>query len=220
MAPYLDHAFITCQFGAPEAEVLRSKGFVEGSGNAHPGQGTANRRFFFANFMLELLWVSDPSETASDAVRCTQLWERWSQRDEGLSRFGVLYGGAIQPGSRSPLATRSYFPAYVPPGLSIEIAQGVTLDEPAIYLMPWLSADRPRPNEPIDHVLPVRVVTGLSVGVRDLHSLSDAARWAVDAKLLSFFESDSPVLEIQFESQESRLIDCRPDLPLVFRSTA
>ena len=176
MAPYLDHAFITCEIGAPEAD--------------------------------------------SDAVRCTQLWERWSGRNEGISRFGLLYGGAIQPGLRSPLATRSYFPSCLPASLGIDIAQGVTLDEPAIYVMPWLRADRPRPNEPIDHARPVRVVTGASVGMPDLHSLSDAARWVVDAKLLSFFESDSPVLEIQFESQESSLIDCRPDLPLVFRSTA
>jgi len=215
----LDHAFITCEFGAPEAEALRAMGFVEGSGNVHPGQGTANRRFFFANFMLELLWVSDPSEAASDAVRCTELWERWSQRNERASRFGILYGGANSPGSPSPLATRPYFPAYLAAGLSIDVAQGLTLDEPAIYMMPWLSPDRPRRSEPTDHALPVRVITGVSVGVPDLRSLSDAARRVRDAKLLNYFESASSVLEIQFQSQESRLIDCRPYLPLVFRST-
>jgi hypothetical protein len=37
-------------------------GLLEGSSNAHPGQGTANRRFFFDNFMLELLWVTNPAE--------------------------------------------------------------------------------------------------------------------------------------------------------------
>jgi hypothetical protein len=28
----------------------------------HPGQGTANRRFFFANAFLELLWIADEEE--------------------------------------------------------------------------------------------------------------------------------------------------------------
>jgi hypothetical protein len=32
---------------------------TEGTPNIHPGQGTANRRFFFRNAMLELLWVND-----------------------------------------------------------------------------------------------------------------------------------------------------------------
>jgi Glyoxalase-like domain len=55
----VDHAFIACSPGAPEAGALLRLGFIEGQGNTHPGQGTANRRFFFENFMLELLWVAD-----------------------------------------------------------------------------------------------------------------------------------------------------------------
>lgn len=58
----LDHAFVTCAFGAPEANAMVKFGLLEGSSNAHPGQGTANRRFFFDNFMLELLWVTNPAE--------------------------------------------------------------------------------------------------------------------------------------------------------------
>jgi hypothetical protein len=218
MALFLDHVFITCRIGAPEAEVLRSLGFLEGSSNTHVGQGTANRRFFFANFMLELLWVCNPSVAASDAVRCTGLWDRWAQRDEGICRFGLLYGGAL-PSESSPFATRPYFPAFLPPGLSIEIAQGLTLEEPAIYLLPWLSTDRPRSSEPIDHAPPVRVITGVSVGVPSLRSLSSAARQAQDGRLVRFFEAATPVLEIHFKSPESRLIDCRPYLPLIFRGT-
>jgi hypothetical protein len=51
VAVELDHAFIACRPGAPEADALLRQGFVEGSPNTHPGQGTANRRFFFDNFM-------------------------------------------------------------------------------------------------------------------------------------------------------------------------
>src|SRR5215469_13717593 len=80
----LNHAFITCDVGAPEATALLARGFIEGSRNMHPGQGTANRRFFFTNFMLELVWVSDPVEALGVSVRPTELWERWSRRGEGV----------------------------------------------------------------------------------------------------------------------------------------
>jgi Glyoxalase-like domain len=81
----LDHAFIACAAGAPEADALLRLGFVEGSSNTHPGQGTANRRFFFDNFMLELLWISDPAEAQSERTRRTRLWERCEQRDVGAN---------------------------------------------------------------------------------------------------------------------------------------
>ncbi len=43
----LDHFFILTDPGAPQAELLTEIGLVEGTPNDHPGQGTANRRFFF-----------------------------------------------------------------------------------------------------------------------------------------------------------------------------
>ena len=51
----LDHIFVWTTCGAPEADCLRDFGLVEGSANRHPGQGTACRRFFFHNAMIELL---------------------------------------------------------------------------------------------------------------------------------------------------------------------
>jgi hypothetical protein len=41
--------------------------------NQHPEQGTANRRFDFANAMLELLWVSDARDAQSERTRRTLL---------------------------------------------------------------------------------------------------------------------------------------------------
>ncbi len=61
MAPRyeLDHVLVCTQVGAPEAEALVDFGLSEGSANRHPGQGTANRRFFFRNAMIELAFVVD-----------------------------------------------------------------------------------------------------------------------------------------------------------------
>jgi hypothetical protein len=220
MPLYPDHAFITCSVGAPETEVLVAHGFLEGSPNVHPGQGTANRRFFFTNFMLELLWVVDPAEAASEAVRPTGLWERWSKRAHGASRFGIVCGGVPAQGSPPPFTTESYYPAYLPPPMSIEIVQGMTLEEPALFWIPSLSRDRSKRSEPTDHDAPVRSISGVRIGLAHGSTLSDAARRVRDAALIDFFEAPSPVLEVLFRSERESSIDCRPDLPLVFRATA
>jgi len=96
------------------------------------GQGTANRRFFFENFMLELLWVSDPVIAASQAVGVTELWERWSRRSAGASRFGIVFTGQAPGDSAAPFVTKSYTPPYLPPGMRFEVAQGFRHDEPAV----------------------------------------------------------------------------------------
>ncbi len=218
MAVYLDHAFILCGIGAPEAEALAARGFIEGSANVHAGQGTANRRFFFANFMLELLWVADPAEAAGDAVRRTGLWERWSKRTQGASRFGIVYGGVQAQGLPPPFLTESYRPAYLPAPLSIEIVQGMTLAEPALFWIPSLSRNRVGSGEPANHGPPVRSISGVAIGLSGVDTLSHAARRVHDASLLDFFDAPSPVLEVHFQSEHDCSIDCRPDLPLVFRA--
>jgi hypothetical protein len=76
----LDHLFVCTDAGAACAERLIQLGFTEGPPNQHPGQGTANRRFFFANAMIELIWVSDTTEAQSPSTRRTLLWERWRDR--------------------------------------------------------------------------------------------------------------------------------------------
>ncbi|HBU86299.1 MAG TPA: glyoxalase-like domain protein, partial [Acinetobacter sp.] len=53
----VDHIFICVQSGAPEAETLKKFGLTEGSSNKHPGQGTENRRFFFKNSFIELIFL-------------------------------------------------------------------------------------------------------------------------------------------------------------------
>jgi glyoxalase-like protein len=211
---FVDHAFILCDVGAPEADALLARGFVEGSRNVHPGQGTANRRFFFANFMLELIWVADLGEVASPLVQPTGLWERWCCRNDDASRFGLVFGGES---ADTKFATQPYRPAYLPRAMSLDVVRGLALAEPAMFWMRWLSDKRPRSAEPADHAVPIREVTGLAIGVPNPEGLSVAARAAGDAGLVRFFEARESVLEIEFPSSELQVIDCRPTLPLIFR---
>jgi Glyoxalase-like domain len=217
----LDHAFIMCSIGAPEADALIERGFVEGSGNVHPGQGTANRRFFFENFMLELIWVDKPGEARNEQTRRTRLWERWVERKEGTtSPFGVLFCAEGESPESAPFQTWSYRPSYLPAGDAIEIAEGTRLEEPELFYMPGIRRGRQRRKEPTGHAIDVGHILGVAVGVDGVEKLSDAARLAQAAGLLTYMESDRPVFEIRCAAALSGDIDLRPALPLLFRGQA
>lgn len=213
-----DHAFIGCKAGAPEGEALLRFGFVEGSANTHPGQGTANRRFFFDNFMLELIWVADPAEAQSESTRRTRLWERCQSQDGHVSPFGIIFRSTSTPPKPAPFATWSYAPAYLPPGLAMQVADGTTLNEPDLFYLPFLRSGAARKPEPVAHALPIRRIRGLSVGLRGRNALSPAALCVQEHGLVSYFEAPLPMLEILFEGPAGMRFDLRPGLPLVFRS--
>ncbi|HEY0748353.1 MAG TPA: VOC family protein [Steroidobacteraceae bacterium] len=218
----VDHAFIACATGAPEAKALLQLGFVEGSSNTHAGQGTANRRFFFDNFMLELLWVTDPAEAQSGQTRRTRLWDRCEQREAGASPLGIVFRGSeVPPGpQQAPFPTWSYTPSYLPAGVSIYVAEGTKLDEPELFYLPFLKRAATRNSEPVAHALPIRRICGLAVGILRFADLSEPSRRAQADGLLAYFESPRPVLEIIFEGPPDMKVDLRPELPLIFRGTS
>lgn len=198
--------------------MLLRLGFAEGSGNIHPGQGTANRRFFFENFMLELLWVADPAEVQNEKTRRTRLWDRCQDKNGPVSPFGIVFRPTgAPPAPPAPFRTWPYTPAYLPPGLAMQVADGTTLDEPELFYLPFLRRVAAPSTEPVLHALPIRRIQGLSLGVRDPKALSAASRCAQEHGLVSYFQAPQPLLEILFEGPADTRIDLRPGLPLVFR---
>jgi hypothetical protein len=193
-------------------------GFAEGSSNTHPGQGTANRRFYFENFMLELVWVADQAEARNERTRRTRLWERCESQDSQVSPFGIIFRSTGTPPALPPFATWSYTPLYLPPGLAIQIAHGTTLYEPELFYLPFLRRASAQSTEPVAHALPIRQIRGLSVGLRGRSALSAASRCAEEHGLVSYFEAPQPLLEILFAGPAGLRIDLRPELPLVFCS--
>jgi hypothetical protein len=217
MALELDHAFVGCTANAPEAEALLQLGLVEGSSNTHAGQGTANRRFFFDNFMLELIWVADATEATNPLTSGTRLWERCSSSDPAVNPFGILFRAVGESALPAPFRTWSYSPSYLPPGVAIEIAEGTTLQEPGLFYLPFLRGTGHLKAEPTNHALPFRRVKGLSAGVRSLAALSEGSREAQRCGVLDYFEADRNVLEIHFEGSVQLEVDLQPALPLVLR---
>src|SRR5262245_35966152 len=122
MALQLHHAFVCASVGAPEARHLLEAGLVEGSRNTHPGQGTANRRFFFERGFLELIWVHDEREARSELAGPTRLWDRWVGRGGAANPFGLCFSSSDGVAAGLPFATWAYRPDYLPDGRSFLLA--------------------------------------------------------------------------------------------------
>jgi hypothetical protein len=219
MSAVLDHAFICTPAGAPAARLLQEFGLVEGSPNRHPGQGTANRRFFFRNAMLELIWVEDAAAAQGEQTRGTRLWERWSAPGRDVSPFGIIL--RPESGSRNacPFRAWEYRPNTMP-DLVLQIAADAGLDEPM-----WCYMENGRPpaewpmerRQPMEHPSGLREITGVRL-FRPPVSEASVTRAMANQRVIALQTGAESLLELQFDNQQQGgRADFRPDLPLVFR---
>ncbi len=216
MTIHVDHLFIFTATGAPEAELLLDAGVTEGSPNVHPGQGTANRRFFFENGYLELLWVSDEAESRSTLAAPTRLWERWAGRGECASRFGICLSSQSGVNGKLPFSTWSYEPDYLPEGRQILFAEDVPLAEPELFVLNWPHVWSPGP-EPTEHASGLQRIRSVSIGVSRPDSVSKTLNAAVEAGFFQIHQSDSHELIVEFSA--SRETEIRiPELALKLRT--
>lgn len=218
MKPTLDHFVLICDPGAPQADALTKLGLVEGSGNVHHGQGTANRRFFFNNAYLELLWVEDLNEARHDLAFRTRLWERWLRRHEGACPFGI----ALRPDDPAyaeeppPFPTWAYHAPYLPPQVSIGIALATPLTEPEFLYMNFATSPQSKVREPLQHPLGFREITQVRIA-SPARAQSQAAK-TVAALGIASFTGGEYVTELFFDhAAKGQTADLRPALPLILR---
>jgi hypothetical protein len=216
----LDHVFVFASVGAPETDRLVSLGLTEGSGNVHHGQGTANRRFFFQNAMLELLWISDEREARSEPISPTWLWERSQSHQTGASPFGICLRGADGPATAPPFETWSYRPPYLPAGMAeIAVARAASPAEPMLFVTPFRhqpdSASFER-REPIEHAIGVREITEVRVTLVGNGALTPPLHAAEHLGIATFVQDGEHLMELSFDKAlRGESADFRPELPLV-----
>ncbi|PSB57138.1 hypothetical protein [Chamaesiphon polymorphus] len=220
MSCEFDHLFICTDLGAGVADRLVEFGLVEGSANPHPGQGTTNRRFFFDNAMLELLWVDDEAAAYSPPIARTRLWERWLNRTNGACPFGLVVRPT--PGEEGSVAFLSwaYHPPYLPPTVAILVGtNSENLTEPMLCQIPFgqrpdrYSAQR---VQPLHHPLGIREITRVELvsphAARPSPELQ--ALVAVDRIKLRF--GTEYIIELGFDGEgQGQQLDLRSELPLI-----
>src|SRR5215467_4007938 len=210
----LDHLFICTSREAPEAERLVQFGLREGPPNQHPGQGTACRRFSFANAMIELFWVNDPNEAQSESTKPTLLWERWSGRQRSASPFGICTRPVNPQDQRSPFPAWEYRPAYLPDSLSMHIGDA-GVEEPMWIHLSFMRRSQ-REGWFSEHPAGVREITGLTL-ITQMPLRSLASRKVIESGILAVGVGATPLLEVEFDGgRRSDHMDFRPYLPLLF----
>ena len=208
----LDHFFVITRPGAPEADGLAALGLVEGTPNVHTGQGTANRRFFFANAMLELIYIRDAHEATAGAAGKLRISER--ARSAAASPFGLVFRSTT-PAAPAPFPGWPYAADYLPGGSPFHIgANADRLDEPLCIVMPSIipaPSQQPAPRHPFTTVTSVRI----GVPATSLSAVLTAVRGIGP---LSIAPGQPHRMEVQFnDGVAAKERDLRPALPLVIR---
>ena len=210
----LDHVFVWVEKGAPEAGLLVDAGFKEGEPNVHPGQGTANRRFFFNGLMLELIWVAEPHQVQDPGIAPARFLERWQGRRKNTSPFGLVFRSG---GGRLPFDVLDFTPPYLPPGLKFAMGSNAgELAEPLIFVMPpGLDPGNPpsagRDLEGYDRVTEVTVrLPGATAPQSPAAALGQVGRLVVKD------QCPAHLMEIEFDGRALKThMDFTPALPLV-----
>jgi hypothetical protein len=208
MSLELDHFFILTEPGAPAASLLSDIGLIEGIANDHPGQGTSNRRFFFSDSMLELLYIRDAREATVGPGSRLHLAERIA--DSSASPFGLVF-------RETDGSTSEYFPGwqYYPEYLSAEQYFHVgknsgQIDEPLCIVLPQTFSQpiRQPGNGRFDSVTEVRV----SFPSRRTSPVLEAV---AQCRMLSLISGVPHLMEVVFNgNREHQAEDLRPFIPL------
>jgi hypothetical protein len=220
MPAELDHVFLWVSSGAPEAEGLTALGLREGPSNRHPGQGTACRRFFFANSYLELLWVESCQEAQGQVAQPLRLWERWAGRGAGACPFGVILRPTWPGGPASPFPYWEYRPPYLPPPLTLHVGTNAScVEEPLLFYIPVSRRPDSLPTHDrrlLEHESGFREVTALRLYSPHAATHSPAMQAAEQTAAIVFDQSPEYLAEIGFDGEgQGRRADLRPALPLV-----
>ncbi|MGF1520995.1 MAG: VOC family protein [Leptolyngbyaceae cyanobacterium] len=207
----LDHVFILVEPEAKVGDRLPEHGLREGPSNTHPGQGTANRRFYFANGMLEFLWVRDAHEANTGPGRDLRFAER--SQDPKASPFGAIFVPHHHPISQAmPFPGWHYQPDYFPPPKGFHVgANSQNLMEPLCFYFPFHDPGVPKPQ-------PTRNPQTISEVIISTPSTDTEGVLALASQTerLAIHTGQEHLLEITLDDHDSgHTEDYRPAMPLI-----
>lgn len=137
----LDHLFILTDRPEEAGDLLVAMGLRESFSRDHQGQGTSNRRFEFANGMLELLYVRDANECHSGPAKNLRFPDRVQM--EHASPFGVVLTRLDEDALGMPFSGWSYQPDYFSPPSAFHVgANSDLLEEPLCIYVPFVGKVR------------------------------------------------------------------------------
>ena len=198
----VDHIIIFSDNQGREADELISFGLMEGSSRIHPGQGTRNRKFYFKNFFLEIVWVSNESEITNERTSQTRLWERCNYKATGSSPFGLCLQNTEDINDLFEDCFK-YQPIYLPGGTTFDI---ITNEENPH--LPWacrvpVASDKYISDEPTTHSRGIQSLTRVKFGIRGMNYQSRFVESLSSDSVLEFENHEDHHLILEFDSIKS-----------------
>ena len=189
--------------------MLTNIGLTEGSANSHPGQGTSNRRFFFTDLMLELIYVRDAKEAAGGPGHRLHLVKRLT--DKLASPFGLIVRTSNDL-TAEPFPGWRYYPEYLNADQYLYVGENCDhIDEPLCIHHPFISSHptgRLKSGR-FDNVTEVRISF-------PSEQPSPVLKNTGQCEKLSLIPGRPHLMEIIFNGhQKCQSRDLRPALPLV-----
>ncbi|MET4675580.1 MULTISPECIES: VOC family protein [unclassified Luteibacter] len=213
----LDHIFICVDDDGRGADALAALGLTEGAPNAHPGQGTANRRFFFRNSFIELLHLVDESEAQSQLTAPTQLFERFKCADGVAAPFGVCFRPSTA-GEKPAFPAWEYRPVYLPPALKVDVGYA-PVSEPMWFFLSFARRPDEAPIEraqPLEHANGFRDMTSVRVTTPYSQAFSSPANCANQLQGFDIAHGDEHLVVLGIDHGASgQTHDLRPGLPMI-----
>ncbi len=210
----LDHVFILVEPEARVADLLIGQGFREGTRNQHPGQGTSNRRFYFANGMLEFIWVRDAKEAVNGSGRDLCFPDRAT--DPTASTFGVILlrkdSSGLEP-SEMPFKGWTYQPSYFAPPKAFHVgANSQNISEPLCIYVPFSVPQSLTNRGEINSSFAITNVC-IHTPSADKNEVLNAVN---KADRLSIQHGKEHLMEIVLNDRSlGKVTDFRPEIPLI-----
>ena len=199
----IDHIFIFSNNDGKEADKLVEFGFIEGSSRIHPGQGTINRKFYFENFFLEVLWVIVETEIQSELTSKTKLWERSQFDKNDFSPFGLCLVNS-ELTDKLFEDSQIYQPNYFPKGMSIDIITNEKNPNlPWTFRLPYRGEIKAH-NEPTYHENGIRQLTHTEFEIKLSNDQKGFKTYFQNSENIDFKKGQRNHLTLEFDNKSQK----------------
>jgi Glyoxalase-like domain len=210
-----DHIFIFTNDQGKVADQLVEFGLKEGSNRVHAGQGTTNRKFYFKNFFLEILWVYDETEINSELIKPIGLWQRAAYHSNEFSPFGLCIVNTDETDKLFENAFK-YQPVYFPEGMTIDILKNEHQPNfPWTFRLPF-KGQKKNETEPTNHENGIVELTKIEFCVEKSYDENFTKSFLGQEKI-NFTQSDKTWLNLTFDNAKQGLKKDFEDLKLTIR---
>ncbi len=210
-----DHIFIFTNDNGKIADQLVEFGLKEGSNRVHVGQGTTNRKFYFENFFMEILWVHDETEINSELIKPIGLWQRANYHFNGFSPFGLCLVNTDETDKLFENAFK-YQPAYFPEGMTIDILKNEYQPSfPWTFRLPF-KGQKKNEIEPTNHRNGIKELTKVDFFVSTIND-DNFTQVFLGQEKINFIKSDRIWLNLTFDDAKQGLVKEFEELKLTIK---